>query len=1091
MEHPFFGVRELNLLPTDRQRLGTRLQELLVALRDADNVANAAAISIGVEGPQTPATSASVAGVIELIATLPQPGVAFAAAIAQHGGIDRAGALADAGKRFAAVRGEAENVFVSFAATAGIGHLRAGLAAGHSFFGRLGGSYRQASTELGSLLQHPLPKQQAERLALLDQLSALQEARSRLLSFEALGTELLGRLWQGESTDFAGLAGAAQWLHQLLKAAVDLNAASAVGLRRLEPAQLRTLRDQVAIKAADAKSRARQVLETLDLDVEAVFGVASSDDIAFDHLAQWAEHWRANLDRLDEWSQLQTADTALRQLAGDAIADATGSGGLAPDQLASTIRYIHAEALYRRFAAAAGWATSLTSTEKAELAASFRESEKERRNSVAQLIRNRHLESLPRGGMGAMGLIRGEIGRRRGHKPIRQLVADTGSVLQQIKPVLLMSPISVAQYLPPGAIEFDLLVIDEASQVRPEDALGAVARARQIVVVGDKRQLPPTSFFDRIVADLPTEEPDEEADIPAPAVTAATDLESILTLCEARGLSSRMLRWHYRSRHPSLIEVSNDVFYSDNGGLILFPSPAATRESDGLTLTRIDGAYDRGGKRHNIKEAEAVVEAVAGHAAKTPGRSLGVVTFSTAQRDAITERLAERRLTDHVLDAFMKEGTHEEMFVKNIENVQGDERDVIVISVGYGPRIAGSRLDSMAFGPVSTDGGERRLNVLFTRARYRTHVFVSFRSADIDTERSKSVGAKVLKQFLRYAETGENVHAVPLNEDPDSDFEVSVAAEIRRLGYRVDHQVGSAGFKIDLAVHRPDHEGRYMLAIECDGASYHSAVWARERDRLRQEVLEGLGWRFHRVWSTDWFHRRGEEARRLEAALNAAANAPLPSRSEPLDIGPLPEPESVPPAIEEPPQAPFEDAGLPDYVVAAFPIAAAGEPHEVPLGKLVPIVQRIVDIEAPVHREEITRRVAALFGKQRAGSRIAEAVDRALRQLARLQPGYADDHGFWTSPAAKTNMPLRNRSRAPLTLRKASMLPPAEVAVAIKRVLSENGALSRDDLPRATALLFGFQRTGPEFRPAISPVVDAMIEAGELRDGQLGIELAK
>jgi superfamily I DNA and/or RNA helicase len=213
-----------------------------------------------------------------------------------------------------------------------------------------------------------------------------------------------------------------------------------------------------------------------------------------------------------------------------------------------------------------------------------------------------------------------------------------------------------------------------------------------------------------------------------------------------------MLQWHYRSRHPSLIEVSNEHFYE--GKLVLFPSPINDGDADGLRSHRVEGAYDRGGKRHNAIEAQAVANAVAAHARNSRHRSLGVVTFSTAQRDQVTFWLDQMRRTDGALDEFMREGADEEFFVKNIENVQGDERDVIFISVGYGPRIAGAHLDSMAFGPISSEGGERRLNVLFTRARFRTEVFVSFASGDIDLARTRSAGARILKHFLSAAETG-------------------------------------------------------------------------------------------------------------------------------------------------------------------------------------------------------------------------------------------------------------------------------------------------------------------------------------------------
>jgi hypothetical protein len=368
------------------------------------------------------------------------------------------------------------------------------------------------------------------------------------------------------------------------------------------------------------------------------------------------------------------------------------------------------------------------------IAAEFCTLEAKRRSTTSQIICGRHAEKMPRGNYGAMNVIRSQVQLKRGHMPIRKLFKAAGETLQRIKPVLLMSPISVAQFLPPGSVEFDLLVIDEASQVRPEDALGLVARARQIVVVGDNKQLPPTSFFDRIIADEEEQDDaDEETNAALGGASKATDLESILALCEARGLNSAMLRWHYRSRHPSLIEVSNAEFYKH---LIMPPAPSAERSTEGLILTRVAGAYDRGGKRINMIEAEAIADAVSRHAKMSPHLSLGIVTFSTPQRDAIGDILDFKRRTDEVLDAFLREGKAEDVFIKNLENVQGDERDVILISVGYGPRVAGARLDSMAFGPVSAEGGERRLNVLFTRARSRCEIFASFAAGDIDPDRA-------------------------------------------------------------------------------------------------------------------------------------------------------------------------------------------------------------------------------------------------------------------------------------------------------------------------------------------------------------------
>jgi hypothetical protein len=294
--------------------------------------------------------------------------------------------------------------------------------------------------------------------------------------------------------------------------------------------------------------------------------------------------------------------------------------------------------------------------------------------------------------------------------------------------------------------------------------------------------------------------------------------------------------------------VSNREFYEN--GLVLPPSPLQEDPDYGLCFTKVDGAYDRGGKRDNRKEGEAIVKKVADHARVTPTLSLGIVTFSFAQRNLITELLELHRRTDPVLDEFLREGQAEDVFVKNIENVQGDERDVILVSVGYGPVTPGGKLTSMSFGPVNSEGGERRLNVLFTRARVRCEVFCSFDPGDMDVSRTSAEGPRIFKRFLEFAKNGRIEDSAPTGGGADSPFEEDVAEVIQSFGFLADPQVGSAGFRIDMGIRHPEKPGTYILAVECDGATYHSALWARERDRLRQDVLEHLGWRFHRIWST-------------------------------------------------------------------------------------------------------------------------------------------------------------------------------------------------------------------------------------------------
>ena len=454
-----------------------------------------------------------------------------------------------------------------------------------------------------------------------------------------------------------------------------------------------------------------------------------------------------------------------------------------------------------------------------------------------------------------------EIQKRSRHRPIRQLLKEAGSIIQDLKPVFMMSPLSIANYLDPDSVSFDLVVFDEASQIRPVDALGALLRAKKAVVVGDSRQLPPSSFFDRVVQSSEEVEDEDES------VTA--DIESILGLFVSKGAPSRYLRWHYRSRHESLIAVSNQEFCDNNS--VVFSSPDVGREATGLRFHHLpDSVYDRGRSAANQREAEAVAEAVMEHAVNTPGLSLGVASFSQAQARAIEDRLEMLRLQDDSGEEFFAAHPEEPFFVKNLENVQGDERDVIFISIGYGRDTTGQV--SMNFGPLNNQGGERRLNVLITRGKHQCHVFSNIRSDDIELSRTRSVGVRALKTFLAYAETGVMPLDVPYESyfSVDSPFQREVGRQLENLGYQVHQEVASGRKFVDIAILDPERPGRYIIGIECDGASYHSSRSARDRDRLREQVLKNLGWKLHRVWSTDWFHNPERELKRTIEAIEQA-----------------------------------------------------------------------------------------------------------------------------------------------------------------------------------------------------------------------------
>ena len=445
-----------------------------------------------------------------------------------------------------------------------------------------------------------------------------------------------------------------------------------------------------------------------------------------------------------------------------------------------------------------------------------------------------------------MSLITHELTKKKRHIPIRQLVRRAGGALQSIKPCFMMSPQSVAQYLAPGQTSFDLVLMDEASQLRLEDALGVIARGKQVAIVGDPKQLPPTTFFEKIV----------ESELDEEDTTAAEEAESILDIGQTC-LDNRRLRWHYRSQHEQLISFSNSEFYDND--LIVFPSPYSKNDDYGVHHHYVEGAEYLKGR--NRTEAEVVALAIMDHFRSRPNMSLGVATFNIEQRDLIHDELERLQKINAWLEKKINEteDTEEPFFIKNLENVQGDERDVIFISTTYGPDSDSGQV-YQRFGPINLPTGWRRLNVIITRAKKRLDLFTSMRPSDVRVKPGASRGAIALRGYLEFAEHG----IIPdfgdkSGREPDSDFEIAVAKSLNRHGYKTDYQVGVAGFFIDVGVKHPDREGEYIVGIECDGASYHSAKSIRDRDLLRQRILESKGWRIHRIWSTDWFKNKDRE----------------------------------------------------------------------------------------------------------------------------------------------------------------------------------------------------------------------------------------
>lgn len=1066
-DHPFAGTQNLDLQPVDLARLGSLLATACKAASALEKSLQVPINALGLTASISLSSAVPVAKTLDALNGLPRGGEIIAKALLEVPDLGRLKAALLAGAAWRSMRDAAESTFVDAAFHASSEALRGPLVHGsNSFFSRWGSAYRGASRELASMLRIALPRTARERVALVDSLAGVANQKSKWQADSDYCSAALKEDWRGDATAFDALLSTAAWCENAVTATLPGTHARMVELAKDAAAlaeMQQGLRDSIDI----ARSAIEGIVQFLDLAAN-VFGTLGLEGADLGVIASRLNGIALSTDRYAAWANLEKLHERLVRIGVPELARRMQGGEFNGTTATVELRFARAELLWRKARDASALLRDLGLEKRHELVADFMSLERQRLSENVVSILAAHLAQVPLGAMGEMKVIRGEIGKKRGHIALRKLFASAGTAVQRIKPVLLMSPISVAQFIPPGALAFDLLVIDEASQVRPEDALGAIARANQIVVVGDQKQLPPSSFFDRLLADEVDEpvEEDDAADLLGNAAKLGM-MESILSLCEARGLSSRMLQWHYRSRDPSLIQVSNHEFYED--GLILPPSPLQEDPAFGLCFTRVEGVYDKGGKRDNRKEGAAIVARVAEHARIHPALSLGIVTFSTAQKSLITELLELARRTDGILDEFLREGQTEDLFVKNIENVQGDERDVIFISVCYGPTTQGGRLSSMTFGPVNSEGGERRLNVLFTRARVRCDVFASFDPGDIDPSRTTREGVRILKRFLEFARDGRMDDSVVSGEMPDSPFEEDVAEVIRSFGFLADPQIGSAGFRIDMGVRHPERPGTYLLAVECDGATYHSALWARERDRLRQDVLEHLGWRFHRIWSTDWFYNRRSEIDRLRTALADARDAAVnglhiagANRQRPVSLGAAIAPSesfAIPKAVTK---------LMPAYERAHFPVSGQHEPHEVAQSVLAELAKRIVILEGPIHVEEAARRVAACFGKEKAGTRIIAATTSALGVARLASSDLLSDGVFWYTRTQSEAPPIRDRSGESGATLKASSISMLEIGAALEMARDDNAGGVDGDLIRSAARLLGFKRVGVDLQERLA-----------------------
>lgn len=750
--------------------------------------------------------------------------------------------------------------------------------------------------------------------------------------------------------------------------------------------------------------------------------------VALQSLTEKCQGCIDNIDKLDNWCEFSKLLKTLKQLELRAFIDYSIERKIETNQTVLTFK----KAFYMQWVDAvlhdSPVLISLARVPHDEAVKRFKEKDEQNFEINKAKIKTRlsalrpNLDMIAQGSSIAILLREGE--KKRKQKSIRLLLSEIGELAQTLKPCFLMSPLSVSTFLSPD-MKFDVVVFDEASQIFPQDAIGAIYRGKQLIVVGDSKQMPPSNFFNS-VADSDDE---YEEDI--------TDFESILDLCST-AFPQRRLKWHYRSRFEQLISFSNKNFYEND--LVTFPSSKTDKAGIGVDFFYVDGTFDRKSKT-NRAEADRIVDLVFENIEKYPERSLGVVAFSMAQQSLIDKLISKRRHQDPSKETFFKSDKAEPFFVKNLETVQGDERDTIIFSIAYAKDSQGRLL--LNFGPINREGGERRLNVAVTRAKFNVQLVSSMHYSDIDLSRTNSVGARLLREYLDYAENGavalERAISVNPYEQFDSEFELEVCEFLREKGFSVDMQVGCSSFKIDLALKHP-HSSDYVLAIECDGSTYHSSRTARDRDRLRQDILERMGWRFYRIWSTDWFrNKRVEKERLLKASKEAVENAPrkVQERTEEVSFE-----ETV--AVKH-----FE---FPQYIMA----------DEMALsrkfrGNILSVTRALLEVESPLSEEWLLKRIVFLFeGREKVTNVVRDYFNRLMWNCS--NQGIIRHNGFLYLQGKEIPMLRVPADGAPP--REIKYIDVQELALGLKEILRQNVTAEKMGLFKLIVQQLGFSRMG-------------------------------
>ena len=990
------------------------------------------------------------------------------------------------------------------------------------------GRYKKSKDKIAQLYKNDIPDEDAVIIRDLEELIDCQEILNKIDELDSEARAVFGKEWKGRRTDLDKIKELAEWMltiKKLIKTGKITERTLNIIENKPDTAKINGTIQKLNKDYKSFLKVYNGIKKYVAIDEELVFG-QKLRYVHFSAMESKIENFQDGMPLLQKWSQLTAILAEKPNEISNPVIDLIKADKIEIEDIIPCLTANFADDLLRNAFLNNPVLSNFIGEIHERKIDRFIDLDRDVISLNRRRIANKISSHRPQINSAAsrnseLGILLSEFNRKRGHMPIRKLLSNAGGLIQKIKPCFMMSPLSVAQFIDPknsNDLRFDVVIFDEASQVKPEDALGAFLRAEQAVVMGDTRQLPPTSFFDIMLETV--EDEDYE-------IASLSDMESILHLCKGR-FPTKMLRWHYRSRHESLIALSNQEFYDNN--LLIYPSPCHETLSLGLKFEYMeDTVYDRGRSSSNRMEARSVVEAAGDHYKKYgESKSLGIGTFNIKQQQAILEEVELYLKTQPKLEKYFSSDMDEHFFVKNLETIQGDERDVIFISVGYGKDENGHL--SLNFGPLNREGGERRLNVLITRAREKCVVFSNFRYTEINLSENAAFGLRALKSFLKYSETKRLDTTYTTGEDTETAFEDSIYEFLKAHDYSVNKQVGCAGFRIDLAVLDPTDSGRYLVGIECDGESYHSSPVARDRDRLRQQVLEGLGWHIYRVWSTDWYRNRAESEKRLIKAVENAKNLkPIvsdtkqrsvedivedkieneyePSYEQKLhhpkgpnittnelpvyddnfgELEPLSESSGLTTENEKPMvkeqlnEVITEDESDPDIVkdyniCNELCIPVNGQIHEKSTPELANVVIQIVDLEGPVHISEVVRRIRVAWGIKRAGKRIQDSITDAINLANENGDVRLKDEFLYPK---NRGIIVRRRSGDPPA--KINLICDDEIAEAAKMVIRTQFASPMAEVVRQTSRLFGIKVTRGATAKRIEGVVQQLVKDGEL-----------